>query len=285
LVDEACSEPIMTGVNLSRSTVRYFRHNDLAHLESILEAIAAEDKKLKRDTLQQRRFIVVESVYRNVGDICPLKEMIALKEKFCYRMVLDETYAFGLLGKTGRGLTEHVGIETSQVEVITITMDTALSSVGGVCIGSREIVDHQRLSGAGYCFSASLAPFLCAGAVAALKKIQSEPVLISKFQSVAKKLTEVLSKVPKMVLLAKDTTGIVHLSLATKLSAVEESRVLKEITEKALQNGVAVTTSKYSVLHSKSLRPSIMVCANVNWTDETIKKIGDSITKAVNSTI
>ena len=82
LVDEAVNEPILTGLNLSRSTVQFFKHNDVANLRAILESIAKDDVKKRRDASQQRRFIVIEGLYRNTGDICPLPEILALKEEF-----------------------------------------------------------------------------------------------------------------------------------------------------------------------------------------------------------
>jgi serine palmitoyltransferase len=98
LVDEAVNEPILTGLNLSRSTVQFFKHNDVANLRAILESIAKDDVKKRRDASQQRRFIVIEGLYRNTGDICPLPEILALKEEFCYRVILDESLSFGTLG-------------------------------------------------------------------------------------------------------------------------------------------------------------------------------------------
>jgi serine palmitoyltransferase len=281
IVDEGCSEPIMTGANLSRSTVRYFRHNDVAHLESILEAIAKEDKKLNRDSTQQRRFIVTEAVFRNIGDLCPLKEILEVKEKYFYRLVLDETYAFGVLGKTGRGLTEYLGLKTDDVEVITLTLDTALGSVGGICVGRRGIVDHQRLSGAGYCFSASLAPFFAACAIAALQTIQSEPVLLQKLANVSKRLYHGFAKVPFLQLLSKnDDTGIFHFVLQNRLNSdLEEAMCLQRISDYCLSNGVAVVVTKYALLHARPLRPSLMICANAHWNDDVIHKITETIAK------
>jgi serine palmitoyltransferase len=160
LVDEACNEAIRTGIYLSRATVQTYKHNDMKDLEGILASIASDDRKKKRDATQQRRFIVTEGLFRNTGDVCPLPDILALKEKFCYRLIMDESTSFGVLGKTGRGCTEHFNLSIDSVEIITLAMDTVLASVGGVCIGTREIVDHQRLSGAGYCFSAASPPFL-----------------------------------------------------------------------------------------------------------------------------
>ena len=69
-----------------------------------------------------RRFIVVEGISQNLGDIPPLDQIIQLKEKFKYRLVLDESLSFGVLGATGRGAAEHFGIKPEQVEIVAASM-------------------------------------------------------------------------------------------------------------------------------------------------------------------
>ena len=96
---------------------------------------------------------------------------------------MDESLSFGTVGKTGRGLVEAAGLKATDVDVITITLESSLASVGGVCVGSVEVVDHQRLSGAGYCFSASAPPFVSSAAIAALKVLEAEPALVAKLQA------------------------------------------------------------------------------------------------------
>ena len=194
------------GLNLSRSTVQYFKHNDMADLEAILQSIADDDARLKRDVLQQRRFIVVEGIYRNTGDICFLPNILALKERFRYRVILDESLSFGTMGATGRGITEHFGIKVTDVEILTVAMDTALGSVGGLCIGTREVVDHQRLSGAGYCFSASAPPFLSAAACESLSILQNNPDLLKALSKNSQALHKGLSAVKGMRLLSSEIT-------------------------------------------------------------------------------
>merc|ERR1711871_945914 len=88
------------------------------------------------------------------GDVAPLKEILALKDEFGYRLILDESLSWGVLGATGRGLKEACGIEDpTSVEITCVDLAPALGSNGGLCIGTDEVVAHQRLSGAGYCFS------------------------------------------------------------------------------------------------------------------------------------
>ncbi|RYY84231.1 hypothetical protein EON63_09665 [archaeon] len=78
-------------------------------------------------------------LFRSTGQIAPLPELLALKEEFYYRMVLDESFSFGVLGKTGRGLLEHFGRDRGDVEVITFALDTTLAGTGGMCIGTSEV--------------------------------------------------------------------------------------------------------------------------------------------------
>jgi serine palmitoyltransferase len=283
IVDEAVCEPVLTGLNLSRSNVQFFRHNDMDHLRTILDSIAKDDRKLRRDAGQQRRFIVVEGLYRNTGDLCPLKEVLKLKEKYCYRLILDESLSFGTIGRTGRGVTEHYGVKTSDVEIITLAMDTSLASVGGVCIGSREIVDHQRLSGAGYCFSASAPPFLSAVAIEALKTMEEEPERLALLMENAHLLRDALEKVKGVTVRAKEVTPVVHLELVNQpATAEEEARLVARISEECVNQGVAIVASKFAIKNATSpLRPSLTLNASTKLNKGEIAKIAAVLTAAL----
>ena len=74
---------------------------------------------------------------------------IELKYKYKVRLILEESMSFGVLGATGRGATEHFNIETSKIDCIAAAMGNAMGSIGGFACGSRYVIDHQRLSGAG----------------------------------------------------------------------------------------------------------------------------------------
>eukprot|EP01034_Spumella_vulgaris_P031741 gene31741-39209_t len=275
LVDEACSEPILTGCNLSRSTVHFFKHNDMHDLRAILESIADDDKRLKRDTLQQRRFIISEGLFRNTGDVCPLTEIVRLKEEFCYRLIVDESLSFGTLGKTGRGVTEHFSVSPSEVEIIVLTLDTTLASVGGVCIGTREIVDHQRLSGAGYCFSASAPPFLSAIASLALKKMEEQPKLLEDLKRNSLALFDKLKKNKTLKMLSTNATPVFVLTLQTPLATLkEEGEVIRRIAQLCVTKGVGVTASPFALTSRFGTeRPSLTLCANSSLTEAEIQKI------------
>mmetsp|Transcript_33480 Transcript_33480/g.71368 ORF Transcript_33480/g.71368 Transcript_33480/m.71368 type:complete len:521 (+) Transcript_33480:215-1777(+) len=173
IVDEGVSEALLVGVTLSRANVRYFRHNDVKDLRKVLEKVAAQDVTLKRKAIDQRRFLVVEGLYRNWGTLAPLNEIVKLKEEFCYRLILDDSHAIGVLGQNGKGSLEHAGLKPMvHAEILTYGLENALGSVGGMTVGSEEVVDHQRLSGAGYCFSASAPPFLSKVCLAGIRRLE-----------------------------------------------------------------------------------------------------------------
>ena len=284
LIDEACCEPILTGANLSRATVQYFKHNDMADLERLLTSIAKDDRKLRRDPTQQRRCIVAEGLYRNTGAICPLPQILALKERFFYRIILDESLSFGSLGKTGRGVTEHYGIPIGDVEIVTLALDTALASVGGVCIGTREIVDHQRLSGAGYCFSASAPPFLAAAAVEALSIMEKDPSLLAALTANADKVYQGLSAIKGWKVVGAEASPVLHLVVnCDEDSGIDEAEIVSYVASECLKKGVGLAPSKFSILNAHAravgMKPSLRLTATAVLTAAEIKKTISEITK------
>merc|ERR1711970_1493523 len=135
--------------------------------------------------LSTRRFLIVEGVYMNHGDLCPLPDLVALKNEYKLRLFVEESYSFGTLGVTGRGVTEHFDVDVNEVDLISASLEYSLGSIGGFCCGPSYIIDHQRLSGLGYCFSASLPPMLASAAIEALSVIEESPSLVLDLQQKA----------------------------------------------------------------------------------------------------
>ncbi|KAJ1977608.1 serine palmitoyltransferase component [Dimargaris xerosporica] len=186
ICDEAVNFGVQKGIQITRSQVRYFKHNDMADLERILKEVQAEDLATKRTVT--RRFIVAEGLYINCGDLVPLPELVRLKEQYKYRLILDESYSFGVMGKHGRGITEHFGVPTEKVDLLIGSMCNALCSSGGFCAGRIELIEHQRLSGLGYVFSASLPAILAVYAIDGLDVLSSGrgPQILTRLRANAK---------------------------------------------------------------------------------------------------
>ena len=282
--DEGCYEALGTGVELSRATVKYFKHNDMDDLRRVLERVQATDIQLGRNGNDQRRFIVVEALYTHHGTICPLPDLIKLKNEFCYRLILDESHSFGALGPTGLGLLEHFGLSfMKDAEIVTIGLEQAIGSIGGITVGNEEVVDHQRLSGAGYCFSASLPPFLADAARASLTKMKEEPELVKSLQekiqffydrldkemgTSGKESTRMLKDLIKVVSAPKISPIVViqlsHLRKETEFHREDQIKIMDAIASKCLEKGILLVSTGSHVYHHlhklppASLRLTIM---------------------------
>jgi serine palmitoyltransferase len=302
LIDEACGEAIRTGAKLSRAHVHFFKHNDVESLREIMASVASDDKRLKRDSTQQRRFIIVEGLYRATGNICPLDEVIKLKEKYCYRILLDESTSFGCVGPTGRGVAELFGISMKKIDMFTISMATVLGAVGGVSLGTHEIVDHQRLSGPGYCFSASSPPFFSAAALANLSMLRNEKVFADLIGNLKRNIAEFQDSLDGIrgltVFTAASSKGdslspVIHLALDETDDAVASllaraprdgsywdahEAIIVEIVNECNMSGVGVSASftqdesieGYEASGS-ALRPTIRVCITSGMAPKDIK--------------
>lgn len=85
-------------------------------------------------------------------------------------------------------------LQPDDVDIVCVSLDTALASVGGFCAGKRYVIDHQRLSGLGYCFSASVPPMMAAAAIEALNIMESAPDRFAKLQANTALLRQQLHK-------------------------------------------------------------------------------------------
>jgi serine palmitoyltransferase len=141
VADKGVNFAIQKGLQISRSTVRWFEHNDMDDLERVLEEIRIEH--IRSGNPLTRRFIVAEGLSENYGDIVDLVRIVELKKKYKYRLILDENWSFGVLGNHGRGVTEYFGVPPTDVDMIIGSMATTLCGGGGFCAGSKEVVDHQ----------------------------------------------------------------------------------------------------------------------------------------------
>lgn len=273
VVDEAVYEPLMTGVYLSRANVQWFKHNDMDDLERVLKELQLQDKKLRRKPNAQRRFIVVEGLYKNLGTIAPLDKIVQLKHKYHYRLILDESFSFGTLGKTGRGALEHYNLRPMyDAEIITVALENAIGSIGGVTVGNEEVVDHQRLSGAGYCFSASAPPFTASAAIASLNHMESHPDCVTRLQENVTYIYDKLGKadLTHLVVTSDERSPIVVLQLFKE--SIYEADITSGIMYECLKRGIAlVSTGQDPSSHLRTeLAPAIRITVSTLHTKEDI---------------
>ncbi|KAM6469925.1 serine palmitoyltransferase 1 isoform 2-T2 [Liasis olivaceus] len=286
-VDEAACFAVQKGLQASRSNIKFFKHNDMADLEHLLQEQEIEDQKNPRKARVTRKFIVVEGLFVNTGNICPLPELVKLKYKYKVRLFLEESLSFGVLGEHGRGVTEHFGIKIDDIDLISANMENSLASIGGFCCGRSFVIDHQRLSGQGYCFSASLPPLLAAAAIEALNIMEENPGIFQVLQQKCKHIYKALQGIPGLQVAGESFSPALHLQLEESTGSREsDMRLLKEIVDYCMNRGIALTQARYLEKEEKYLPPpSIRVVVTVEQTEQELDKAASLIREAAESVL
>ncbi|XP_066257806.1 serine palmitoyltransferase 1 [Euwallacea similis] len=172
--DTNCNRAIQQGLQMARSKVIYFDHQRPATFARAVEQVVEKEKETKK---KARKFLVVEGVSWKTGKILPLPEFLKVAEEHKIRVFLEESYSIGILGDNGKGLLEHFNIEPWRLDMIIATLEAAIGSIGGFCAGSHMTIEHQRLSGSGYIFSASLPTFLVQACIESINLLEQKPHL------------------------------------------------------------------------------------------------------------
>lgn len=117
-VDEQINFAIQKGLDASRGNIQYFKHNDVQDLHNLLMKQEEIDKLKPKKAAKVKRFLIIEGIYMNTGNICPLPELVDLCKKYKLRIFIDESISFGTIGQHGRGVTEYFNIPRSEIDLI-----------------------------------------------------------------------------------------------------------------------------------------------------------------------
>ncbi|HWW66264.1 MAG TPA: aminotransferase class I/II-fold pyridoxal phosphate-dependent enzyme [Sphingomonadaceae bacterium] len=160
ILDADSHASIYDGCALGNAEIVRFRHNSIEDLDKRLGRLPAEAGKL----------VVLEGVYSMVGDIAPLKEMVAVARKHEAMVLVDEAHGMGFFGKNGRGVFEEAGVE-ADVDFVVGTFSKSVGTVGGFCVSNHPKFEVLRLVCRPYVFTASLPPSVVATAAASIRKL------------------------------------------------------------------------------------------------------------------
>jgi 7-keto-8-aminopelargonate synthetase-like enzyme len=139
----------------------------------------ALEERLQQVPSDATKLVVADSVFSMDGDIIDFPRLVEVCRKYKAWLMIDEAHSVGVLGKTGRGIEEHFGMEGT-IDIKMGTLSKTIPSVGGYIAGSKELIDFLRHSSRAYIFSAALPPAQAAAAKAAFEVILDEPWRIEK---------------------------------------------------------------------------------------------------------
>ena len=151
---------IYDGCALGNAQIVPFRHNDIDALE----------KRLGRLPEGAGKLVVLEGVYSMLGDIAPLKEMVAVCKAHGAMVLVDEAHSMGFIGENGRGVAEAQGV-LDDVDFVIGTFSKSVGTVGGFCVSNHPKFEILRLVCRPYVFTASLPPSVVATAATSIRKL------------------------------------------------------------------------------------------------------------------
>ena len=154
---------MIEGIRRNGGAKRVFRHNDVAHLRSLL---AADDPVAPK-------LIAFESIYSMDGDFAPIHEICELADEFNALTYADEVHAVGMYGARGAGVAEREGL-MGRIDIINGTLAKAYGVMGGYIAASENMCDAIRSYAPGFIFTTSLPPAVAAGAAASVRHLKSD---------------------------------------------------------------------------------------------------------------
>ncbi len=173
---------ILDGVRLHMGKRFVFPHNNMANLEKELERAT----KLATET-GGGILVITEGVFGMAGDLGKLKEIVELKKKFSFRILVDDAHGFGTMGKTGAGTAEHFGVQ-DEIDLYFSTFAKSMAGIGAFIAAKEDVVNYLRYNMRSQTYAKSLPMPMVIGGLKRLELIKTKPELREKLWTIVKAL-------------------------------------------------------------------------------------------------
>ena len=238
ILDKDDHASIVDGARLGYGKIERFRHNDIEHLEKVLQSIPENLGKL----------IVVDGVFSMGGDLADLPAILPLAKKYSARIMVDDAHGMGVTGK-GHGTAAQFGVE-DEVDLIMSTFSKSFASLGGFIAGDEDIIHYIKHNARSLIFSASIPAANTAAALAALDIIRKEPELVDRVNVIAERMRKELKRMGFNV--GKSVTPIVPVIIGddkktfqTWKSLFEKGVFVNPVISPAVPQGMQLLRTSY----------------------------------------
>jgi glycine C-acetyltransferase len=233
---------IIDGVRLCKAVRYRYEHNDMADLETQLQAAQA----------QRNRVIVTDGVFSMDGTVAQLDKICDLADRYDATVMVDECHASGFMGKTGRGTHEYRGV-MGRIDIITGTLGKALGGAsGGFTSGRREIVELLRQRSRPYLFSNTVAPSIVGASIAVLDLLSQTTELRDRLEENTRYFRE------KIAAAGFDIKPGDHAIVPIMLY---DARLSQVMAERLLAEGIYVIGFYYPVVPKGQARIRVQISA------------------------
>jgi glycine C-acetyltransferase len=154
---------------MSRASIKFFPHKDVASARKVLADLPAT----------QRKLLITDGVFSMDGDVGAVPGLCALAEEFGCIMMVDDAHASGVFGANGRGTIDHFGVH-GRVDIQVGTLSKAIGALGGYVAGSRALIEFLYHRARPFLFSTSHPPAVAAACIAAIDVLEKEPQIIDR---------------------------------------------------------------------------------------------------------
>ena len=182
--DELNHASLIQGIKNSGASCHIFQHNNVDHLEELLQKVNKDHPKL----------IVFESLYSMEGIRSPIIKIVELAKKYNAMTYLDEVHSVGLYGEKGKGIAVEMKVD-QEIDIINGTLAKAFGQMGGYISASEEIIDYIRSFAPGFIFTTSICPSIAAGASRAIDIVSLADQLRIKIHENASSIRRLLESI------------------------------------------------------------------------------------------
>ncbi len=173
---------ILDGLRLHMGKRYVYPHNNMENLETQLNRAT----KLAQTT-GGGILVITEGVFGMVGDLGKLDEIVKLKEKYNFRLLVDDAHGFGTMGKTGAGTGEHFGVQ-DQIDVYFSTFAKSMAGIGAFVAGEKDIIEYLAYNLRSQIYAKSLPMPMTIGGLKRLELLQTKPELREKLWTIVRAL-------------------------------------------------------------------------------------------------